>query len=885
MGAEESREGTPPPLAPPARPGGTPPPPAAGVPKHHPRGGSDDRFDDRPLPPPPVRVAHSAAAPGTGAEVATTICGNSATVSFALGLVVQSVHVATAAGGRQHVVRTRLPPSLIGTPEKERLDWLAKHGVDVSRELALPPTYQRGGATLRVVFNSQTAAERFEAAVAADPAAQVLTSPATVVVSGDGAYDSLMAGLQAISASGVRAVKVKEGDGASGPLLRYVTCSDSSVATGWDVAGKVKAAVAATGVKLADWPPKGDRKRAAAFCVADGATCDALHTFDSTLKFVVARKFGAGAGNTGDSAAGNVLTGHINPTHQSIWDERAVSRTFPPNTKIVYEGTVDAGRAAKRFVGANGTVPSWVDTVVEQQKVQLASQHVTLSTGGYGHVVKVEAPTLSLMCLVRKNLYDMLGPQRLPFPDGLGNLAGQQLRRTWVAPDTSTFVDWYTPHGDGRVCGVKVYGAPSVVAAFAKSYWDLSAELNGAVVTLTLSRRASDQIQARHSALGQLFDVLGKGDAVVYWGADGLARLCVLAGKGNRDACTTHYQGLFAAAIGDTAASPTGTSDVWRSTCLVCNENDVDALPTACGHRVCWRCMQPRVQNPKGPVSARYPACCPVRGCNAPLRPSDLGPHAKEELEQVAIRQLSNPRNGLGAVACQLCGAGLIPQPLHGSPQRGGYVATCSGCGEDSCFLCGVEATWHAGDTSCKEARRSKKLGINWGGQRDTIIQGAKDFVATNWTGIDSKVNTITVNPYLWDPKCGAMSAFAAAVKRNGGTTPGMYGWHGTGSREAVVAIAKDGLDVKRRSGQVHGPGEYFGIQATTSAGYDKIGNMLLFWVINGPVTKTAGTYAYVVNNPSNEEMHCVPVLTVTFKDKPPVAFPSVPGCPPPFTP
>ena len=56
--------------------------------------------------------------------------------------------------------------------------------------------------------------------------------------------------------------------------------------------------------------------------------------------------------------------------------------------------------------------------------------------------------------------------------------------------------------------------------------------------------------------------------------------------------------------------------------------------------------------------------------------------------------------------------------------------------------------------------------------------------------------------------------------------------FHGTGSPEAVRAVLCRGFDIARRSGQAHGPGEYFAVQPETSEPYTRNINMMLLCAI-----------------------------------------------------
>ena len=108
--------------------------------------------------------------------------------------------------------------------------------------------------------------------------------------------------------------------------------------------------------------------------------------------------------------------------------------------------------------------------------------------------------------------------------------------------------------------------------------------------------------------------------------------------------------------------------------------------------------------------------------------------------------------------------------------------------------------------------------------------------------------------------------------------------FHGTPEKN-VEAIQRDGLDPKRRKGQVYGKGEYFGTDAQTSLGYTQGGKcMLIFAVLtdssgvthhqeNGQVMQTtAGAPVQNGTGPGmivvNKVDHQLPIFVLRFKVK-----------------
>jgi hypothetical protein len=95
----------------------------------------------------------------------------------------------------------------------------------------------------------------------------------------------------------------------------------------------------------------------------------------------------------------------------------------------------------------------------------------------------------------------------------------------------------------------------------------------------------------------------------------------------------------------------------------------------------------------------------------------------------------------------------------------------------------------------------------------------------------------------------------------------GFFAWHGTAPK-AVAPISDAGFDPKRRSGQVWGPGEYFGVNPKVSLTYCSQGSyMIVAFLLNGAHLKTVPGYCHVVDNPVDwVSAYCLPVLVVVFK-------------------
>ncbi|CAF0990082.1 unnamed protein product [Brachionus calyciflorus] len=94
----------------------------------------------------------------------------------------------------------------------------------------------------------------------------------------------------------------------------------------------------------------------------------------------------------------------------------------------------------------------------------------------------------------------------------------------------------------------------------------------------------------------------------------------------------------------------------------------------------------------------------------------------------------------------------------------------------------------------------------------------------------------------------------------------GIFSWHGT-SLTSIDPICKEGFDPRKRSGQAHGQGEYFGLSPQVSLGYCKNSNlMIVAFLIKSKIINTVANFCHVVNNPLNfEQSYCLPVLIVNF--------------------
>lgn len=201
----------------------------------------------------------------------------------------------------------------------------------------------------------------------------------------------------------------------------------------------------------------------------------------------------------------------------------------------------------------------------------------------------------------------------------------------------------------------------------------------------------------------------------------------------------------------------------------------------------------------------------------------------------------------------------------------------CQECQIPSCPVCGSENTPLHMNKTCYEYKEEVKKKFS-GVDLPKIIQKAKNFIEEKWDSIQlGKLNRIEVNPGL-ESNCPSMAKFCAAIQQMGEKVldNGFYAWHGTGTENGVVGICHDGFDPSRRSGQVYGPGEYFGQAPTISHSYAGNSNrMIVTFILKVPQVFKQDNFCYVVNNPKDFSLsYNLPVMVLNYKQElPPVKF------------
>jgi HrpA-like RNA helicase len=212
---------------------------------------------------------------------------------------------------------------------------------------------------------------------------------------------------------------------------------------------------------------------------------------------------------------------------------------------------------------------------------------------------------------------------------------------------------------------------------------------------------------------------------------------------------------------------------------------------------------------------------------------------------------------------------------------------TCLTCGQSVCSKCQIiDDELHVGQTCNQflEAKESPEF-------LTQLFIAAKKFVKNNWPIDDEMqpIGRIDINPYL-EKRYKSLKRFYQGMKILGHPFPpdlskGFFAYHGT-TPQAIVSICENGFDPERRSGQVHGRGEYFGMTAGVSHGYTQKGSqsgirqMIITFLLRCPQITTKENFCYIVDNPVDwKYAFNLPVLIVTYgqmADTQPSPFPKV---------
>ncbi|CAJ1386258.1 unnamed protein product [Effrenium voratum] len=226
-----------------------------------------------------------------------------------------------------------------------------------------------------------------------------------------------------------------------------------------------------------------------------------------------------------------------------------------------------------------------------------------------------------------------------------------------------------------------------------------------------------------------------------------------------------------------------------------------------------------------------------------------------------------------GSYCCKSCRKGqpcnrnvhTVPQVQIAPGADSGATNLCaSGCGQKS---------WNgkAGEfcgRTCRQ-RYSQQLPIvqlkNYGG----IKAQADLWRGRVWPQALGR-GVFYANRGLGDTSCPAVRKFEAGLAALGVTdsSKSEFAWHGTSTVANVKSICWDNLDPQKRSGQAHGPGEYFSTDANVSNSYaGSSGYMILFLLLQGPHNTSHNVSYRVIHNPTHgKSMYCLPVGVVDYR-------------------
>ena len=281
-----------------------------------------------------------------------------------------------------------------------------------------------------------------------------------------------------------------------------------------------------------------------------------------------------------------------------------------------------------------------------------------------------------------------------------------------------------------------------------------------------------------------------------------------------------------------------------------------------CGHKSCLNCL-----NDLSQTSKRFPISC--KTCKAPLHVSNLIDNISKSSQEVLIKN---------AIEYYLCkkkstnGIKFCPLNCDGFINANDGYAMCQTCKKYVCGKCNSTDVNHE-NLNCSDYRKFQK---QFNEQIIALIEKGKEWVRYSWNS-KPKIINIAENPHLKEKDKPACKLFRLAIQNDEIVNildSGMFAWHGT-STNAIDSICCNGFDPKRRSAQVHGPGEYFGLTPGVSLKYCNDGNfMLVFFILNGSHVKTVKNFCYVVSNPVDSSFsYCLPLLIVNFGTKKSLTF------------
>jgi hypothetical protein len=302
-----------------------------------------------------------------------------------------------------------------------------------------------------------------------------------------------------------------------------------------------------------------------------------------------------------------------------------------------------------------------------------------------------------------------------------------------------------------------------------------------------------------------------------------------------------------------------------------------------CGHHFCVECVESTAKT--NAAAGLGAVLCKSRECKRPVLPADIQP-AMGARWSGFVKELIETL--LAAGSPQTRGLAFCPNPSCGKicKKANAYVK-CHHCSAQVCTACNVCDDADHASNDCAGFQSYVRRRATQGQFYLDLEAAAKKFVASEWPCDMPAYDVVYINPAMDRlRKAPSESSFSRGVHKVGATKVnqnGQFAWHGT-MPDAVAPICHDGFDVKRRSGQAYGRGEYFGVTASVSMGYCRNGkHMLVCYLIHGSHFSTHGTYCYVVDNPLDKSLtYCMPVAVVAFnggavpKFTTPVAVPTL---------
>ncbi|KAL0206955.1 hypothetical protein P9112_012666 [Eukaryota sp. TZLM1-RC] len=284
-----------------------------------------------------------------------------------------------------------------------------------------------------------------------------------------------------------------------------------------------------------------------------------------------------------------------------------------------------------------------------------------------------------------------------------------------------------------------------------------------------------------------------------------------------------------------------------------------------CGHLHCTQCLLDHVQSTTSchlefNQSVSQSIKCPK--CNEVVSLSDIRKTFSKRQDFLSLISkitaqcvLSSPNKFPSVTACRSFDCRSLMCKMD-------EYCFCEVCGLGQCHFCGALNDYLHSGISCHEYGLLKKTSDN---HLEKLFLKAEEFVKKLWNIKPDLIRKMR-NPSL-ALGCPAIQRFSKVVLKQGISCleSVKFAWHGT-KHKSVGSIAYDGFDPRYRTGQVHGPGEYFGVSENPeiSVGYAKGCRFMIVAAILPicGIFKEVTNYCYVVNNPIDfKTSYCLPLL------------------------